>query len=131
MHVPRSDTWIVLWLPAPNRWGWRILAGRGAFAHCLAIRHTVDGCWLYVDGTVWGLNVVLIDEDSAFRLLEAARRDGHALLVRGRRRMWRWWPPLIFSCTEAILLLLGLRSHAAWTPRQLYHLLLRQGAEEL
>lgn len=126
----RTDCWLVAFVPAPNRFLWRLFAGRGAFAHCIALRWVGGHAWLCVDPTAWGLNVRLIEEDSAFEVIELAKAHGHLLRVRSRRRRLRWWPPFLFSCSGVIVLLLGL-DHNIWTPRGLYRHLMRDGAEEI
>lgn len=120
--------WYVGFVPARNEWVQRLFAGRGKFAHCFAFR-PVEGRWLVIDRTLWGLGAQVVSDAHAHGLIDTVRAKGSLLLAEPRTLKVIWTPPLVASCTETVKALLNIHNPLILTPRQLHCALLKSGAE--
>ena len=129
----RAESWLVGFLPSPNRGVYKILAGAGEpTSHCYALRFDAKaGVWLLAEHSVMGLDLRTLPEESAQRLISTTLEHGHLLHCPGARRRPSRWPPLLLTCTAAVKALLGVRDWRIVTPAQLRSALLKRGAQAL
>jgi hypothetical protein len=118
--------WLVGFLPSPNRGVYRMFAGK---SHCFCFRYDPSHCrWVLVEHSVVGLDVRILAEYEAERLIHVCLANGSLLSVKGGTKTIVQRPPVLMTCTEVVKSQLGIRDWRIWTPGQLKSALLKRGA---
>lgn len=134
MAFPREDpgsglAWLVCFCGSPWPPFQRLFGGRDNLAHVFAMRYDeLTSRWTLLEYTMLGINSHPVPDDVAEWLIDHCLDNGAVLRFVSERAVW-WFPPLVVSCVSVLKSALRIKAPLVWTPRALYHELVRRGAD--